>query len=139
MKRILFLLAFAGLSSIVSAQTGEGVEFHKAPNLRKLGKLAAETEKLLFVDVFTTWCGPCQFMDEKIFTQKEVGEFLNKQFLNAKYDADKDPWIATRYDVDSYPTFLILDSTGKEIGRLVGASTNPRGFIKRVKQTANLE
>ena len=43
-------------------------------------KRAEVEDKLLFVDCFTTWCGPCKYMSETVFKQEKVGDFLNLNF-----------------------------------------------------------
>ena len=80
-----------------------------------------EQGKKVFVDVYTTWCGPCIVMQETVFPLPEVGDYFNARFVNYKLDAEDEslmgPEIAARYDVRSYPTYLVLDREGAEIGR----------------------
>ena len=92
-------------------------------------------DALTFVDFFATWCGPCQIMAKQIFPQQKVGEFFNKTFVNAKFDAEKGEGVdvAKRYSVKAYPTFLILDSDGEEVGRIVGGADADR-FIEEVRK-----
>ncbi|MFR3488801.1 MAG: thioredoxin family protein [Alistipes ihumii] len=89
----------------------------------------------MFVDVYATWCGPCQIMAKQIFPQQKVGEFFNKTFVNAKFNAEKGEGVdvAKRYSVKAYPTFLILDSDGEEVGRIVGGADADR-FIEEVRK-----
>ena len=70
------------------AQKNQGTVFEKG-TLKELLALADEQDKYLFVDVYATWCGPCQIMAKQIFPQQKVGEFFNKTFVNAKFDAEK--------------------------------------------------
>lgn len=106
---------------IVSAQSGNGIAFKKI-TLSEARSAAAQEEKMIFVDVYTTWCPPCKFMDEKIFPQKEVGDYFNSNFINTKFDAGKGEGIkiAEIYNIKNYPTYLILDKEGKELGRITG-------------------
>ena len=87
------------------------------------------------MDVYAVWCGPCRYMATKIFPQPKVGDYFNKTFVNAKFDAEKGEGIAVarKYDVRSYPTFLILDEKGEEVGRVVGAADADR-FIATVQK-----
>ena len=105
------------------AQKNQGTVFEKG-TLKELLALADEQDKHLFVDVYATWCGPCQIMAKQIFPQQKVGEFFNKTFVNAKFDAEKGEGVdvAKRYSVKAYPTFLILDSDGEEVD---GSSAEP--------------
>ena len=113
-----FALA-AGMSIAAMAQTdfrhisyAEGLEAAKAEN------------KLLFVDFYTEWCGPCKMMARDVFPQKEVGDFMNAHFVCLKIDAEKGEGVelAKRHNVRAYPTFILIDANDKEVGRREGGS-----------------
>jgi thiol-disulfide isomerase/thioredoxin len=86
-------------------------------------KKAAEEQKLIFVDCYTTWCGPCKMMAKKTFTQEEVGNFFNKNFINVKLDMEKEPGLSlkTTFGVTAYPTLLVIDAKQNIIHKSVGA------------------
>ncbi|MCD7963812.1 MAG: thioredoxin family protein [Rikenellaceae bacterium] len=121
MKKLLVIILSMLIIPIVSAQSGNGITFKKI-TLSEARSAAAQEEKMIFVDVYTTWCPPCKFMDEKIFPQKEVGDYFNSNFINTKFDAGKGEGIkiAEIYNIKNYPTYLILDKEGKELGRITG-------------------
>ena len=51
---------------------------------------AAKSEgKIVFIDVMTSWCGPCKMMARDVFPQKKVGDFMNEKFVCLKIDAEK--------------------------------------------------
>ncbi|MCD8185239.1 MAG: thioredoxin family protein [Rikenellaceae bacterium] len=131
MKKLMLMLAFAGLTTIACAQSG--VQFQEK-SMAELMKESQEAGKPIFVDMYTTWCGPCKYMANNVFTQPKAGEFFNAEFINAKFDAEKGEGIqlAQKYQVNVYPPFLILDASGKEIGRIVGGDELD-GFIQKVK------
>lgn len=137
MKKLLLILAVAISTLAVSAQ-GQGMTF-KDGSLAEGLKDAAKEKKMLFVDVYTTWCGPCKFMSSNIFPSAEVGKVMNGSFINMKIDAEKGEGvtIAQDYKVTAYPTMLILDSTGKELSRIVGSSRTPEDFVKKINSTIN--
>ncbi len=68
-------------------QTG-GINFENGTSWQALLKLAKAENKYIFVDCYATWCGPCRFMAEHIFPQKEVGEYFNAHFINVRYQMD---------------------------------------------------
>ncbi len=72
---------------------------------------AAQTEgKLVFVDFYTDWCGPCKVMSGSVFPQKELGDFMNERFVCLKLDAEKEgKELAKRFKVKAYPTYIILN------------------------------
>ncbi|WP_181198101.1 tetratricopeptide repeat protein [Enhygromyxa salina] len=82
----------------------------------------AESEgKLVFVDVGAYWCPPCHELDEKTFTDPRVGRWLAERAIAVHVDAEKGegPDLVERYQVQAYPTLLMLEANGIEKGRLV--------------------
>ncbi len=70
------------------------------------------------IDFYATWCGPCKAIAPVFDVLKgEYGEKIN--FVSVDVDADNET--ARRYGIEAMPTFVILDSEGKEIRRIVGA------------------
>lgn len=99
--------------------------------------LAEQEEKLVFVDVYTIWCGPCVVMQESVFPLPEVGEFFNERFVNYKLDAENEeqngPNLAAHYEIGVYPTYLILDHEGNELNRAASALPSDQ-FISLVQR-----
>jgi tetratricopeptide (TPR) repeat protein len=77
--------------------------------------------KLVFVDVGAYWCDPCHELDEKTFTDERVGAWLAEHAVALHIDAEKGegPELVDRYEVQAYPTLLMLDQSGIEKGRLI--------------------
>lgn len=80
--------------------------------------------KLVFVDVYTTWCLPCRLMDEDVFSDPELGRYLNEHFVSLKVDAERGNGanLAAIYEVKAYPTLLFLDNNGVPLVRKQGAA-----------------
>lgn len=138
---ILSLLLLLGNSIHVHAQES-GISFFSGSFNQALSKAqtGGNNPQLIFFDCYTSWCGPCKRMATQLFTLPEAGDFFNKNFINLKIDMEKGEGVelAKKYAISMYPTFLILDKTGKEIGRLMGASLTPNDFIERVKEAMDL-
>lgn len=139
MKR--YFLIFLSLIFCYGAVAQEkGVNF-KDITLQEAINQAQASKKgptLIFVDCYTSWCGPCKDMTNNIFPQEICGTFFNANFINVKFDMEKGEGvdIAKKYAVSVYPTFLILDSDGKEVNRVIG-SNKAEPFIERVKLAMN--
>ena len=121
--KCLNLLLFIG--SIISSSTvycQEGVNFEKETWSNTLAKAKAEN-KIVFVDAYTTWCGPCKKMDAKTFPDEKVGDFFNKNFINIKVDVEKGDGldIAEKYKIISYPTLFFVNCDGELVHSSVGA------------------
>lgn len=98
-----------------------GIEFSK-DNWSEILKTAFNEDKLVFVDAYTSWCGPCKKMSKEIFPLKVVGDLYNENFVNAKIDMERGEGvaIAEKYEIVLYPTFLFLDSEGNIMHRATG-------------------
>lgn len=79
--------------------------------------LAKQTDKLIFIDVYATWCGPCIQLKKTTFRNAGVAEFFNSNFINLSIDAEKGigPQLANAYQVQAYPTLLIVRPDGKSV------------------------
>lgn len=87
-------------------------------------KAKAEKEnKPIFVDAYTTWCGPCKWMAKNIFSQEQVGTYMEQNFIAYKMDMEKGegPSFAKANNVVAYPTLLYFDSKGDMIHKGIGA------------------
>ena len=118
MKKL--LLVFVGLlcSLVISAQTN-----FQELSLEKAREQARAENKPIFLDCYTSWCGPCKMMANDVFTLEAAGNYFNKNFVCVKIDMEKGegPAIGKQYEVDAYPTFLIINADGKLMHKLVGA------------------
>ena len=120
MKKIFCLLSSLLIFSLYGfAQNG--VAFENLTLEQALTK-AKETNKLVFVDCYTSWCGPCKKLSTEIFPQKMVGDYINKRFVCVKFDVEKEAYkyIAKQFEVHAYPTMLIIDSSGNLMDRVLG-------------------
>ncbi len=77
-------------------------------------------KRFVLVDFYTVWCGPCKKLDETIWKDQEVRDWLSKEAVCLKVDAEKDEPLADKYRINVYPTVLLLRPDGAEIDRLVG-------------------
>jgi len=82
---------------------------------------AQKDNKLVFVDMYTDWCGPCKLLDKDTFHDAKFIEVINKGFIPVKLNAEKDGLdVAQAQDVQAYPTGLVFSSDGKVVKRFVG-------------------
>lgn len=97
------------------------IQFQALP-FKDLVSKAKKENKLVFIDAYASWCGPCKMMEKNVFTRKSVGDFYNKNFVNARIDMEKGEGreIAQKFGVRSYPTYLFLNSDGELISQNVG-------------------
>ncbi len=105
----------------------QGIAFEQGLDWKGLLAKAKTENKLVFVDAFTTWCGPCKMMAKNVFPDKEVGEYFNAHFVNAKIDMEKGegPMIAKQYSVRAYPTYLFVNGDGELVHTGLGYMPSP--------------
>ncbi len=128
------ILLFCMNSSI---QAQSGIEFFHG-SFDEAIELAKKEHKIIFMDAYATWCGPCKRMAKEVFTQKEVGDFFNKHFINLKMDMEKGegPKLASKYKISAYPTLLFIDEEGEVVNLSKGALPADR-LIALGKATLN--
>jgi thioredoxin-related protein len=122
MKHFTLFILLMGIGiSLFSQESTTGIAFQKGEFKAILEKAKAE-DKLVFMDVFTTWCGPCKMLDRNTFSDEEVGKKFNAQFVSYKLDAEKGEGIdiAAKYAVEAYPNMLFVNGNGELVHRVVG-------------------
>jgi len=105
---------------------------------------ATKENKPIFVDAYTTWCGPCKWLSKNVFTNDTVADYFNANFICAKIDMEKGEGIelAKKWKVNAYPTLLYFDLNGEPIHRTCGADMSPNGsktFLSDGKDAINPE
>lgn len=108
--------------SVAVVPAGTGIAF-KGITLEKAKKEALKSGKLIFIDAYTDWCGPCKRMAATSFKDEAVGDLFNKNFINVKIEMEKSPEgpdVARKYGVKAYPTLLIIDGTGRVVKQTIG-------------------
>lgn len=133
MNKILILWV-ALLGSLTLYAQEKGIEFQHITYREALDKAKAEN-KLVFMDCYTSWCGPCQNMLKNVFSRNDVGEFFNPRFINVKFDMEKGEGIELRkkFDIRAFPTFLLIRPDGVVQHRIVGGG-KAEDFIARVSR-----
>ena len=87
MKKIL-ILGTALLCGFLCRVAAQGVEFRDLTFGQALEQARTEN-KLVFMDCYTSWCGPCKNMLKNVFTLPEAGEFMYAHFVCVKYDMEQ--------------------------------------------------
>ncbi len=117
-----FLLSAAFLLLLLPLHASDQIQFAQGSWSDVLAQ-AKTQNKLVFLDAFTSWCGPCKMMAKTAFVDPEVGHFFNDHFVNAQVDMEKGegPKLAKEYHVNAYPTLLFIDGDGALVHSAVGA------------------
>lgn len=137
MKVRVSLLSFAFCLALVCATSAEDkkdpskgkAETFRALTYDKALETAKSEKKVVMVDFYADWCGPCKQMDAKTFSEEKVSDFLKSKTIAIKINIDNNKELAKKYKITAIPCFVFIDGEGTEVGRVLGfrASEN---FLK---------
>lgn len=118
-KKIFFFFAAVLIAASANAK---GIEFQHI-SLEAAKKQAADQGKLIFIDVYATWCGPCKYLSNNIFPDDQLGEYYNEHFISVKIDGEKGegPALMREFELNAYPSLLFLNAEGVLINKKAGA------------------
>ena len=142
MKKLLFYFLFIAASSTGFAQEIKWMTMNEALEAQK------RKPKKIFLDAYTDWCGPCKLLDKNTFSNKDVADFLNKNYYPVKFNAEGTEVIKYRehtftnphFDpsrkgrnsqhdfaramkITGYPSLVFFDEQGNLIGPIPGYRT----------------
>lgn len=94
-------------------------------------KEALAMDKLMIVDFWASWCGPCKLMDTESWDKDEVSALMSN-YVAVKIDIDKEKDLARKYGVNSIPFIFLMDGNGKIIKMHRGYQTKSQvmNFLK---------
>ncbi len=117
MHRIVFVILLGNVLNTYGQVNFEKIEWEEA--LKK----AEEEEKTIFLEAYATWSEPCQLLEKYAFSDLEVANFYNENFINIRLDMEQYPGIglAEKYQVSTYPTLLFINAESSIVHRGCGA------------------
>lgn len=139
MKKLLSVSILVGLVSLFAFKSKEvnlksddpkGIQFHTGSWDEAL-ELAVKEDKLIFLDISASWCGPCKKIKRETFSSAEVGDYYNQNFINVAVDGEKGegPMLAKKYHIKGYPSLLFINSQGELVDGTAGFRKS-KDFIK---------
>lgn len=134
------LVAFA-LSKLCAAEAEWLTDLPKAR-----AKAKAENKKVLLDFTGSDWCGWCIKFNKEVLSKPEFIEYAAKNLVLVELDFPQkkqlpaklkkaNESLQSKYNVDIFPTFVVLNSEGKEVGRQKGyAKGGPKAFIAKLER-----
>lgn len=118
--RYLVIIGIIALS--FTTTKAQGIEFFHGTWEEALTEAKLQ-EKVIFIDAFAVWCGPCKRMANNVFPDEKVGEFFNRYFINMKLDMERGEGLEFRkeYPVAAFPTLFFINSEGEVVQKVKGA------------------
>lgn len=123
-------LVAAKAENTASEVANPGINFSHQSWKEVVEKAKAEN-KLIFIDFYTQWCGPCLNMAQNVFTLPAIGAYYNSHFVCAKIDAENGEGVtlAKKYGIFSYPTYIFVDPTTEEAVHRSSSRQSPEQFL----------
>ena len=106
------------------------------------------TPKKIMMDAYTIWCGPCKMLDKNTFHNKEVSDYVNKNYYAVKFNAEGNETVTYKgktytnpnfkpntsgrnsshqlsglFGIRAYPTIIYLDEEANLIAPIPGYKT----------------
>ena len=136
LKSIIVILFFS--QSLFAQHNSEGgIKFFQG-SWNDAVKESAKTHKMIFVDAYASWCGPCKWMVANVFSNAAVASYYNQNFINFQIDMEKGegPALSKKWDILAYPTFLFISDDSIINHKAVG-SMDTTAFINTGKTALN--
>lgn len=124
MKRLSVLIAGFFLTLTLSATE---VKFVSNLSWKQIKEKAAREKKMIFFDAYASWCGPCKYLEQSVYTDAAVATYYNANFINVKFDMEKGEGLnlSEEFAITSYPTLLFFTPEGKLAHKYIGAMEAP--------------
>lgn len=106
-----------------------------APDFRTACELAAEQRRLVLLHFYNDNCPPCLKLEQNVFSQDTVSDAIAQNYIPVKVHAGRNPQLATRYQIQRWPTDVVVTCSGLEIHRTVSPQ-QPAQYIAFVNQIA---
>jgi len=131
--RIILFHLFLLPGYLLPAQN-QGIHFRTVSYAEAL-HMAKTGQKMIFLDCYTSWCGPCKYMAEKVFVTETAGKYFNPRYVNIQVDMEKGEGkeLAKKFAVQAFPTFLLIDTNENVRARVEGAGSID-DFIARLEK-----
>ena len=133
LKTIFLALALVfSFSSFAPAGTTQ-IDFYEA-RWKDVVKKAEAENKPIFVMAYASWCANCKKMQKYVFTDKEVGEYINKNFVSTRLNADQggERSRIQGWGTNAVPSIIFLSSDGKDVLHLAKGFKDKETFMKEV-------
>jgi thioredoxin-related protein len=143
MKHVLLAVIVLAVSTAFADDLLWQTEFNTA------SALAEKENKPILID-FTgsSWCPPCKLMKKEVLSKKEFLDFASKNLILLEVDMlptgeaavpkldNQNQYLARKFGIEGFPTFVLINSKGKEIARNFGyIPGGPKAFIDWVEKS----
>ena len=139
-KFILTTLVIVMLSLSDGFSQNRSIRFNEKP-WSEIVVMAKIENKLIFLDAYASWCGPCKWMAANMFTNDSIADYYNKTFICASFDMEKGEGLTLRkkYAVRAYPSLLFINPGEEMVHERVGAPQKVKDYLDMARVAQNPE
>ena len=134
-KHFLFLILICTFSFSIGFSQNRNIHFIEKP-WQDIVKQAKQENKIIFLDAYASWCGPCKWMAANMFTNDSIADYYNRTFICASIDMEKGDGLTLRrkYEVRAYPSLIFINSADENmVHERVGAAQTVQEYIEMAK------
>jgi thiol-disulfide isomerase/thioredoxin len=133
-KFILILAIFITFSISDGFSQNRSIRFIEKP-WQEIVAMAKKENKLIFLDAFASWCGPCKWMAANMFTNDTIADYYNRTFICASIDMEKGEGISLsrKFRVRAYPSLIFINADENMVHEKVGAPQKVSDYIDIAK------
>jgi YHS domain-containing protein/thiol-disulfide isomerase/thioredoxin len=129
---VLSLLALVGFCTQV--QGADSVSWRNNLDAAKIE--ATQSGKLVLLHFYTTTCGPCKLLDQNVFSQPQLGDDIERNYVPVKINAEENTAIAAAYRIERVPSEIVLNSQGNVVASL-SCPQNPSEYASQLSNLAD--
>ncbi len=98
---------------------GAEANFFAQVNFENAKSQAQKEHKLLMLKFGASWCLPCRYMDQNVFTDEKLNAYLTQNVVGLQVDVDQSEGavLKSKYKIGSVPTIVFIRPDGQEISR----------------------
>jgi protein disulfide-isomerase len=140
MNKLLLYLAL--LSTSLLAVHADWTTDYKAA----LDQAKSQNKQVLLDFTGSDWCGYCKLLDKEVLAQSSFKDFADKNYILVTIDFPQqkqlpddlkaqNDGLQKQFHVDGFPTLIVIDAAGNELGREVGygPGSGPDAVISKLK------
>ncbi|MDY6293102.1 MAG: thioredoxin [Bacteroidales bacterium] len=130
MRKVLYLVSLCSFLMLMACSPKQGnsasqsgnvsvtSEDETASNASKDEIVDSSSSKIIVIDFFATWCGPCKAMAPAM---EQMQEKYGDKIIIRKIDVDEEQALAQQYQIESIPTLVVISPSGEVLDKVVGA------------------
>lgn len=133
-KKLCLLILCLPFITVAQDSVTTGIKWANDLSWDQVKQRAKQENKYIFLDCYTTWCGPCKIMDQNVYVNDTVGKYFSEKYISIKVQMDKTKkdneqvqrWyedavkIGKEFHIEAYPTLTFLSPNGVVVHKETG-------------------